>query len=1116
VESNTAEITGYHTDEAMNKPLVSTFIVPKLQDAVEEVMYKALQGNETSNYELEFRTKSNEIRYLVLNATTRRDAENNVVGVVGVARDVTESAKNDRAVAAVAHELRQLVNTANAPIFGIDANGNVNEWNVKTAEITGFTKEDAFNKPLVSTFIVPLLRQSVQGILDQALHGIETSNYELEFTTKTNEIRYLLVNATTRRDAENNITGVVGVAQDVTESTQNDIARTAMAHELRQLIDTANAPIFGINIHGDVNEWNDKTAEITGFTREEAFEKPLVSTFIEPSVRRSVQEVMDNALNGVETSNYQLQFRTKSNEVRYLLVNATTRKDLENNVVGVVGVAQDVTETAKRERDVAAMANELRQLIDTANAPIFGIDIHGDVNEWNDKTAEITGYSKEEALGKSLVSTFIVPSMRDSVPEVLDKALSGCGTSNYEVEFRTKSNGTRYLLVNATTRRDVENNIIGVVGVAQDVTESSLKDRAVAAMAKELRQFIDTGNAPIFGIDIHGNINEWNNKTADITGFTKEEALNKPLVSTFIVPTLRQSVQEVMDNALRGIETSNYELEFRTKSNIVRYLLVNATSRFDVDNDIVGVVGVAQDVTEATRHLGVVASMANELRQFVDTANAPIFGIDVHGNVNEWNDKTAEITGFSREEALNMHLVSTFIVPSLRPSVQEVLDRALSGTETSNYDLDFETKSKEIRYLLVNATTRRDAENHIIGVVGVAQDVTDDRKHSKELRTMQYIQASQEAKVETERNMTAYFAHELRNPLHAVDNALISMPDGLSGSAQELVDSMKLCTGFMSSIMNNLLDVRKMEEGKMELKSTPISLKEILNKVYKMLKPSVSKGVQFISICESAGKEWVLGDPHRIVQVITNVVTNAIKYTTTGYIKLMIVWEGDNVRFECKDTGPGIPLDAQKKLFERFVMRGGAPGTGLGLAIAKHIVDLMNGSIGFLSNPSVKPGTSCVVTLPLLVCKPPEIILNKEPTSMIQEHMSILIVDDVAMNRKMLSRRFKKSIAASCEIVEASTGEKALVLCGKSKFDLIIMDQYMEEAGGIMVGTDVVFAMRRMKMASIIIGCSGNDIVELFKEAGADWVWGKPIPSNTTILSQLRRGLARNKKKASN
>ena len=134
--------------------------------------------------------------------------------------------------------------------------------------------------------------------------------------------------------------------------------------------------------------------------------------------------------------------------------------------------------------------------------------------------------------------------------------------------------------------------------------------------------------------------------------------------------------------------------------------------------------------------------------------------------VNEWNDKTAEITGFRKEEAFDFPLVSRFILPSLRRSVQEIMDNALAGNETSNYELEFENKSKEIRYLLVNATTCRDAENKIVGVVGVAQDVTDDRKHSEELRHMQYIRASEEAKVETERNMTAYFAHELRNPLH--------------------------------------------------------------------------------------------------------------------------------------------------------------------------------------------------------------------------------------------------------------------------------------------------------------------------------------------------------------
>jgi PAS domain S-box-containing protein len=110
-----------------------------------------------------------------------------------------------------------------------------------------------------------------------------------------------------------------------------------------------------------------------------------------------------------------------------------------------------------------------------------------------------------------------------------------------------------------------------------------------------------------------------------------------------------------------------------------------------------------------------VAVMANELRQLVDTANAPIFGIDVKGNVNEWNLKTAEITGFQKDEAFGKHLVSTFIVPKLRESVKEILDNALQGKETSNYELEIKTKTNEFRYLLVNATTRRNAENKIIG-----------------------------------------------------------------------------------------------------------------------------------------------------------------------------------------------------------------------------------------------------------------------------------------------------------------------------------------------------------------------------------------------------------------
>jgi CheY-like chemotaxis protein/two-component sensor histidine kinase len=392
-------------------------------------------------------------------------------------------------------------------------------------------------------------------------------------------------------------------------------------------------------------------------------------------------------------------------------------------------------------------------------------------------------------------------------------------------------------------------------------------------------------------------------------------------------------------------------------------------------------------------------------------------------------------------------------------------------------------------------------------VVGVAQDVTEDRKHAEELRKMQFLQATQEAKVETERNMTAYFAHELRNPLSAIDSALSAMPDDLPKTAKSLISGMQLCSSFMSSIMNNLLDVRKMEEGKMKLNIVPVSLEALLTGVYNMLLPSVKPGVAFRKSIETNGKDWVLGDQHRFQQVLTNVVTNAIKYTVAGSIEIKISWENDQVKFECVDTGPGIPKGEQEKLFQRFVQRGGAPGTGLGLAISKHLVDLTGGSIRFDSDPTVKAGTNCIVLMPLKLCEPPE-AKEEEDTSLIEKPLRILIIDDVKMNRMMLTRRIKKKIAPNCTITEACTGEEALEICGHDKFDIIIVDQYMEEAGGVMVGTDVVYAMRRMRIDSIIIGCSGNDLDDEFREAGANWVWKKPMPTNAEIIAHLRIGLA--------
>jgi CheY-like chemotaxis protein len=171
----------------------------------------------------------------------------------------------------------------------------------------------------------------------------------------------------------------------------------------------------------------------------------------------------------------------------------------------------------------------------------------------------------------------------------------------------------------------------------------------------------------------------------------------------------------------------------------------------------------------------------------------------------------------------------------------------------------------------------------------------------------------------------------------------------------------------------------------------------------------------------------------------------------------------------------------------------------------------MGGSIRFDSDPTKSPGRACIVVVPLPSCRPIDYDSSK-PTNKVQpleNSLSILIVDDVRVNRLMLSRRITRHILPNAKITEASTGEEALKLCETETFDLIIMDQYMQEAGGILSGTDMVVAvaMRRIKIDSIIIGCSGNKMNASFTAAGTGWVWLKPVPSNVTMVQQIQVAL---------
>ncbi|KAL4106014.1 hypothetical protein PRIC1_004068 [Phytophthora ramorum] len=685
-----ADIMQYTNQDVLGKDLVAEFISTEYKIPVRSVLEKAFEGIETANFEFPLITKAGRRVEILLNATPRYNEHGEVMGMVGIGQDITERIAQEQ-------EYTRLIDTANAPIFGVDINGHVNIWNRKAADIMQYTNQDVLGKDLVAEFISTEYKIPVRSVLEKAFEGIETANFEFPLITKAGRRVEILLNATPRYNEHGEVMGMVGIGQDITE-------RIAQEQEYTRLIDTANAPIFGVDINGHVNIWNRKAADIMQYTNQDVLGKDLVAEFISTEYKIPVRSVLEKAFEGIETANFEFPLITKAGRRVEILLNATPRYNEHGEVMGMVGIGQDITERIAQEQ-------EYTRLIDTANAPIFGVDINGHVNIWNRKAADIMQYTNQDVLGKDLVAEFISTEYKIPVRSVLEKAFEGIETANFEFPLITKAGRRVEILLNATPRYNEHGEVMGMVGIGQDITER-------IAQEQEYTRLIDTANAPIFGVDINGHVNIWNRKAADIMQYTNQDVLGKDLVAEFISTEYKIPVRSVLEKAFEGIETANFEFPLMTKAGRRVEILLNATSRFNEIGEVMGVVGIGQDITERI-------AQEQEYTRLIDTANAPIFGVDINGHVNIWNRKAADIMQYTNQDVLGKDLVAEFISTEYKIPVRSVLEKAFEGIETANFEFPLITKAGRRVEILLNATPRYNEHGEVMGMVGIGQDITE-------------------------------------------------------------------------------------------------------------------------------------------------------------------------------------------------------------------------------------------------------------------------------------------------------------------------------------------------------------------------------------------------------
>ena len=481
------------------------------------------------------------------------------------------------------------------------------------------------------------------------------------------------------------------------------------------------------------------------------------------------------------------------------------------------------------------------------------------------------------------------------------------------------------------------------------------------------------------------------------------------------------SVKEVLDHALLGSETANFEFPLYTKTNQRVDILLNATTRRDVNGAVVGMIGVGQDITERKRVEREKTLVAQELQTFIDTANAPIIGIDAFGLVTEWNNKIAEITGFSKIEVMGKDLVAIYITEEFRESVRKVLVDALNGVEKSNFEFPLFTKTQLRVEILLNATSRRDVAGLIVGVIGVGQDITGMRRLMEQEALLFQLKAANDAKSQ----FLATMSHEMRTPLNVVlgmNELLFDTP--LNDEQDKYCKQIEFSAKALLVLINDILDLTKIETGKLELRAVEFDLRTVLEDAMDSVAgQAMSKGLDLVCFLHPFAETRVISDPDRLGQILLNLLSNAIKFTDRGHVYVAVETEEQSesyitFRIKVQDTGIGVSTEGQRKLFCRFSQvdsstTRGYGGTGLGLAISKQFAELMNGAMGVQSTQ----GKGSVFWFTVVLARAEiQIPIHREPQSVETASSVLIVASQEHLSNTLLRYSEAFGLTVQCEI----------------------------------------------------------------------------------------------------
>lgn len=474
------------------------------------------------------------------------------------------------------------------------------------------------------------------------------------------------------------------------------------------------------------------------------------------------------------------------------------------------------------------------------------------------------------------------------------------------------------------------------------------------------------------------------------------------------------------------------------------------------DGRIEEVSGISHDITEKKQWELTLQESEEKFRNIFESFQDIYYRTDLQGYITMISPSGCDITGYSQDEIIGKHISAFFTTD--RHQINLIREVLTTG-QVKNYETKVSIKDGVALECISNIRLIYNNDGRPIGVDGVARDITYLKAASADLLHAKEIA---EKSLKVKENFLANMSHEIRTPM----NGVIGMIDLLNETPlldeqRKYVQTIKKSSETLLTILNDILDLSKIEAGKMQLRLAPISIEQTIEKLHALyFQQALIKKIDLLYSIDSNVPKIILGDETRLLQILSNLTSNAIKFTEKGSVRIQVSLESkkdqlNKIRVNIVDTGIGIPADKLNILFGSFNQIDNSSsksygGTGLGLAISKELSNLMNGEIGvqtqsgvgstFWFNFEANESKRLVETVRTVTNQ----TLSNEKS--IKNYPRILLVDDNAINLFVASEILRK---AGCEIDTAGNGLEAIQKVKEQSYRIVLMDIQMPQMDGI-------------------------------------------------------------------